>query len=179
MLTSGGGERIKISSSYLNTLTSSSTDLGCEITQLRERGHILLRSQRRFSRENYTLHHFLWDFRSPVRGMFVHVLVQCVFAREVWFRCLRAARVHVAMPETTDSFAEWWLAARKPFGKNNKSFDTFVVLIAWSLWKQRNARLFNNVGQQFTVTVLVDRIVDEFKLWTRARSGGREIVPRE
>ena len=47
-----------------------------------------------------------------------------------------------------------------------------MILIVWALWKQRNARLFNNVRQQFSVTVLVDRIVDEFKLWREAGVGG-------
>ena len=109
-----------------------------------------------------------------------HVLVQCVFAREVWYRCFDAAGVQVAVPGTADGFAAWWLAVRKGFSKNNKrTFDTFVILIAWSLWKQRNARLFNNVGQQCSVTVFVDRIIDKFKLWIRARAGEQSTVPRE
>ena len=85
-----------------------------------------------------------------------------------------------SIPEPTDTLENWWLNVLKPFNKKNKRlFDAFIILIAWSLWKQRNARLFNNVSQQLTVTVLVDRIVDEFNIWQHAGVGGREMMTRE
>jgi hypothetical protein len=43
----------------------------------------------------------------------------------------------------------WWEAARQlVHKKDRRGFDALVMLTAWMLWKQRNARVFNNVRQQ-------------------------------
>jgi len=37
----------------------------------------------------------------------------------------------------TQAFSDWWLAARKRFGKvDRKSFDTLVLLAFWIIWKE-------------------------------------------
>jgi hypothetical protein len=65
---------------------------------------------------------------------------------------------------------EWWLASRARIAeKDRKSFDARVMLTCWSLWKQRNARAFNNVSRQCTAAELVGKIKEELGLWSRAR----------
>jgi hypothetical protein len=63
--------------------------------------------------------------------------------------------------------------------KDMRGFDTLVLLTAWLLWKQRNARVFNNMPQQCNVPQLVVRIKEEFNAWNEARVGGSSTVPRE
>ena len=61
---------------------------------------------------------------------------------------------------------EWWLLARSNFTRaSKKAFDTLVVAVAWSLWKQRNARVFNWRNQQKTDDELHQHIMDEIKEW--------------
>jgi hypothetical protein len=47
-----------------------------------------------------------------------------------------------------------------------------VILISWRLWKQRNARVFGNTTRQFSEEALVDQILLDWELWTKAGLGG-------
>jgi hypothetical protein len=79
-----------------------------------------------------------------------------------------------------DAFQSWWLRARALIHKTDRrQFDTLVLLTAWSLWKQRNARVFVNLGAYCSPVQLADRIKEEFELWTAARLGQRGDSPRE
>jgi hypothetical protein len=62
---------------------------------------------------------------------------------------------------------------------DKKNFDAMVALVARSLWKQRNARVFDNVRRQLSTEQLVEAIVDEFNLWELARLGGSTSDTRE
>lgn len=44
-----------------------------------------------------------------------HILVQCVYAREVWHQCFLALQVNVEIRDGVDTFKEWWLKTRSPF----------------------------------------------------------------
>ena len=77
-----------------------------------------------------------------------HILIQCVFAREVWHECLQELNLNVERPTMEDTLLDWWLQARRGFGKESKhGFDTFVIAVTWTLWKQHNARVFNRTAQ--------------------------------
>ena len=56
--------------------------------------------------------------------------------------------------------------------KDRHRFDSLVILVAWLLWKQRNARVFGNIRDQCTVEQLTGLIREEFSLWEMARTGG-------
>jgi hypothetical protein len=74
----------------------------------------------------------------------------------------------------------WWEAERQlVHKKDRRGFDALVMLTAWMLWKQRNARVFNNVRQQCNVQQLVVRIKEEFALWKMVRRGDGGPMPRE
>lgn len=45
-------------------------------------------------------------------------------------------------------------------------FDISVILIAWMIWKERNARVFNN--KRLTAVALLENIHSEQQLWRRA-----------
>jgi hypothetical protein len=74
-----------------------------------------------------------------------HIFVECVYARQVWLGCLTVLGIDVNIPCAQDSLQNWWKNARGRFRKKEKQgFDALVILITGRLWKQRNARVFNN-----------------------------------
>jgi mannosylglycoprotein endo-beta-mannosidase len=101
-----------------------------------------------------------------------HILLHCSYAKEVWFSSLRNANLPDVTPENEASLEDWWLNARtRVLERDRKAFDARVMLTCWSLWKQRNARAFNNVSRQCSAAELTRRIKDELVLWMLARQG--------
>jgi hypothetical protein len=70
-----------------------------------------------------------------------HLLLGCVYSKEVWFKALRKFGWHaVALTVVQTPFVDWWLRARESIRKaRRKCFNSVVMLIAWL---QRNARVF-------------------------------------
>jgi hypothetical protein len=62
---------------------------------------------------------------------------------------------------------------------DRRRFDTLVILVAWTLWKQRNARVFANVSRQLNANQILQKIKEEFSLWEAAIIGGRRCRTRE
>jgi hypothetical protein len=109
-----------------------------------------------------------------------HILAQCPYAKMVWFRCLRRLGLHLQEPQEHTDLERWWEEARKRVRKEDRRwFDTFVLLKTWTLWKQRNARVFGNLQRQLSTKQIVDRVFEELRLWRSARVGERRLVPRE
>lgn len=55
-----------------------------------------------------------------------HILVQCVYAREVWHTSFDTLQLNVLCPATTDTFTDWWLRPYKVSGDRIS-----VDLIPW------------------------------------------------
>jgi hypothetical protein len=113
-----------------------------------------------------------------------HILVQCSFAKQVWFGCLRRARLRLLEPQGETTWERWWSSTRVQVAKKDRRrFDTLTILTAWMIWKQRNARVFGNDRDRCSEAQLIDRIHDEFKIWERVRRRGggeeREVLDRE
>jgi hypothetical protein len=73
-----------------------------------------------------------------------HLLFNCVYNREVWLTLLCRAGFQELTPSHDDTIPDWWLTCRKRVLKELcKGFDSFVFLVSWLLWKERNARVFN------------------------------------
>jgi hypothetical protein len=93
-----------------------------------------------------------------------HILLNCVVARDIWFRVFSLVGVQLDVPDGNDNLEAWWLKGRKKYkGKERRMLDTLIMAVCWSLWKHRNAFAFNNARQQLAVPVLVGNIVDDFK----------------
>jgi hypothetical protein len=67
------------------------------------------------------------------------------------------------------------MRARKSVAKvRRKAFDSFVILIAWLLWLQRNDRVLNRVS---TLEVgLVDSIWMSLEQWVHVKLFDRSLV---
>jgi hypothetical protein len=69
-----------------------------------------------------------------------HLLLRCVFSRELWFNLLCPAGQHQLTPCSDSKFPEWWLTAPKRLIKElRQGFDTFFILVTWSIWLECNA----------------------------------------
>jgi len=42
-----------------------------------------------------------------------------------------------------DSVLCWWTALAKSPGRNSKGMRSLLILVAWALWRERNARIFD------------------------------------
>jgi hypothetical protein len=81
--------------------------------------------------------------------------------------------LEIGTPQVGDTLEGWWSEARTGISvANRRTFDTLVILVARSLWKQRNAMLFANASQQFGTEQLISRIKEEFFLWIVAKFEG-------
>ncbi|KAF8729639.1 hypothetical protein HU200_017588 [Digitaria exilis] len=72
-------------------------------------------------------------------------------------------------PTATElSLADWWIRVRKRISKESrKMFDTFIALVTWSIWLERNNRTFNR--QARSTLQLQRHIQEQASEWTRAR----------
>ena len=54
---------------------------------------------------------------------------------------------------------------------DKRGFDTLFIGTIWTLWKQRNARVFNRVDQQLRLRDAARWILDELADWKLAAGG--------
>ena len=96
-----------------------------------------------------------------------HILLRCVFARQVWHCCFLRARITTNLvPTTDDKIADWWLHARKQIPKETrKGFDSIVMLICWSLWKHRNGLVFGPTRVVSSIASFTGQIFDDLRAW--------------
>jgi hypothetical protein len=97
-----------------------------------------------------------------------HLLLQCPFVREIWFKIFRRCGWQQHTPTREDMLAPWWLTARKSVAKpRQQAFDSLVLLTAWSIWNHRNGKVFRNVLMQ--PQCLVNDVWESVALWSWAR----------
>ena len=69
-----------------------------------------------------------------------HLLLSCVFARQIWFEILQGLGLQELAPQSEDpSFEEWWhKVSNKVSGQVQKGLNSIIILVAWLLWNHRN-----------------------------------------
>jgi hypothetical protein len=93
---------------------------------------------------------------------------------------LLAVNLHIAEPQQDSKLEDWWIVARDFVRREDRRrFDAFMLLTAWMLWKQRNARVFGNQREHRDVQGLINRIKEELCLWEMAYAGGSAPASRE
>jgi hypothetical protein len=97
-----------------------------------------------------------------------HLFVHCRFSHQVWRKVRDWAKVDFPIPNSNfSSTEEWWLRARKKAPKDlRRDFDTVAILVHWSLWKERNGRIFQQVLS--TTSRVFELITEEIRAWRAA-----------
>jgi hypothetical protein len=91
-----------------------------------------------------------------------HLFMGCVVVNIIWNKMLQWANLQNTAPATDDSLQEWWQLARNSLtGKNRKRLDTLAMLITWSVWRERNNRVFEKVYRP--TNILLEHIKAEAK----------------
>jgi hypothetical protein len=76
-----------------------------------------------------------------------HIILGCVFSREVLASCLRRFLLHDLMLVQEENTMVWWTNSRRQLPKELRhGFDSLFLLVGWQLWNERNARMFNQVS---------------------------------
>jgi hypothetical protein len=73
-----------------------------------------------------------------------HIISSCSFSRHIWWTILAVLGVD-ASQVGGGSVIDWWEHWRQRWhGDKRKGANTLFALVAWELWKERNAKLFRN-----------------------------------
>ena len=71
------------------------------------------------------------------------------------------------VPERPVDLGDWWLQQRVLLHHDARpAFDSLLLLISWTLWKERNGRTFNGVASR--VEIIYKAAFDEAEEWTQA-----------
>lgn len=76
----------------------------------------------------------------------VHLCKDCPFSREVWDRILSWANLSSFKGiYGSDSLYDWWRNLRSRCNKpSRRSFDGLIIYFWWSIWLERNNRIFHS-----------------------------------
>jgi hypothetical protein len=97
-----------------------------------------------------------------------HLLLGCVYSREIWYKVLRRFGWLAVVPTRSTWFALWWTATRRGIAKpRRKAFDSLAILVAWSIWLERNMRLFRRLS--LPVSSCIHAILAECESWYCAK----------
>jgi hypothetical protein len=97
-----------------------------------------------------------------------HLFVHCRFTRQVWSKIRGWSKADFPSPGIAyRSTEEWWIQARKRAPKNlRKDFDTVTILVHWRIWKERNARIFQQEAS--TINMVFELIIEDLRAWKTA-----------
>ncbi|OEL14709.1 hypothetical protein BAE44_0024272, partial [Dichanthelium oligosanthes] len=97
-----------------------------------------------------------------------HPFSGCCYTRQIWHAVFTVLNFRSQQPATNVSTLDWWLELRSGLNKIQKSgLDSAFMLISWTIWKERNARVFDNKPET-SAAELIRGIVAEGQLWIRA-----------
>jgi hypothetical protein len=76
-----------------------------------------------------------------------HILVSCVFARQIWTSILHNLGLLAIVPQPgCTRFSNWWCQSIKKVEKSlRKGLNSLIILVTWEIWKHLNACVFEGV----------------------------------
>uniref|UniRef100_A0A453LLD9 Uncharacterized protein n=1 Tax=Aegilops tauschii subsp. strangulata TaxID=200361 RepID=A0A453LLD9_AEGTS len=76
----------------------------------------------------------------------------------IWSSMLIWANFHEAFPSTNLSLEEWWDKARSRLqGDKKRALNSLVILVVWSIWRERNRRVFG------VIHTPIQHVIDQIK----------------
>lgn len=101
-----------------------------------------------------------------------HLLVSCVFSRQVWFAILHRFGLQDLAPQAEEtSFEDWWeKISKRVSGQGKKGLNSIVILGAWTLWNHRNRCVFDGANPSLPTSISAFR--EELLQWSLAGARG-------
>ena len=101
-----------------------------------------------------------------------HLLVSCVFSRQVWFIVFQQFGLQCLAPQPGDLlFDEWWEQVNtRVTDLVKQGLNSLVILVAWAIWNHRNRCVFD--GQQPELYGLLRSIRVDLYMWDMAGARG-------
>ncbi|GJN12165.1 hypothetical protein PR202_ga30420 [Eleusine coracana subsp. coracana] len=98
-----------------------------------------------------------------------HVLTSCVFACQFW--CLQRVGLIALSPQ----LHTWWSrAADSMSSTTRKGLNSIIILSAWTLWKHRNACVFNGASPNLAAALVMAG--EETRFWNMAGAKGLSLL---
>ncbi len=100
-----------------------------------------------------------------------HILFECAFALSLWCRiisCRLASSTHMHAI-AGDLSARWRLLRSQRSTDDRDLLDLAFAATCWELWKERNARIFNN--RQASTPDLEGRVIAAVNMWVSTKRG--------
>lgn len=94
-----------------------------------------------------------------------HIVVDCSFSRVIWTSAAAALGTNLQL-QPAGTILDWWDVWRSLWPGYEKGADSLFTLIAWELWKERNARCFRGATTQ--AFALLTSIRHHAEAWERA-----------
>jgi hypothetical protein len=99
-----------------------------------------------------------------------HLFMGCAVINITWSSILTWAGLAQVIPLNNPNLRFWWnQAASNLQNKSKKKLNTMVILVIWTIWKERNGRVFENKVR--TLLQILDQIKSEARLWVLASRG--------
>ena len=100
-----------------------------------------------------------------------HIVVTCSYAKQIWWN-IRAALNETSALRHCDNVLKWWEVWRCLWvGEYKQGADSIFALVAWEIWKERNARLFRGAVTQ-PMQLMEASIRHQAELWVQAGAKG-------
>ena len=101
-----------------------------------------------------------------------HLLISCVFSRQMWFNLLHGLGLQALAPGLDDKVFDdlWDNLSNKLSGQVRKGVNSLVTLGAWNLWNHRNRCVFD--GAVPNLNSLLSATREDLHQWSIAGARG-------
>jgi hypothetical protein len=113
--------------------------------------------------DNCELFLFFKQTQESAARLFSH----CRYSKRLWdmvkiWLCIDKIQTQ----DWTPAIEEWWTMMACSLKPNREAIASLTMLVSWTIWKERIARVFNN--KDVPTTVLREIIKSEIRLWIAA-----------
>uniref|UniRef100_A0A8R7P3V4 Reverse transcriptase zinc-binding domain-containing protein n=1 Tax=Triticum urartu TaxID=4572 RepID=A0A8R7P3V4_TRIUA len=98
-----------------------------------------------------------------------HLFYKCRFSIRLWGLVkdwLQLVSIDTSSWHLSGNIEEWWVGLSDTSISNRKAMASLTMLVAWTIWNERNARVFHQ--KSAPPTVLLANIKKEATLWVSA-----------